>query len=367
MAGSLPMLVALLWLGWYHHETTGVWSFAYNDMLRLGLPLGPQLWLFAGFALAFAIKVPMFPLHTWLPDAHVEAPTGGSVVLAGVLLKLGTYGFLRIAFPLFPQAAYRLGMPLVVLALIGILYGALVSWVQADMKKLVAYSSVAHLGFVMLGLLAFDLVAWQGALLQMVNHGLSTGALFLLVGMLYDRRHTKRFDEFGGLARVMPVFSFFLVFSALASVGLPMLNGFVGEFLILAGSYRTEVLDLKWAVVAATLGVVLAAVYLLKMLLLTLWGPITRRENETLKDLSLREILALAPLCVFMLWIGIAPATFLRPSTAQLEETLANLRARLQEAPAEVARGRDGTGREPTAVARTIPARAAAPPAGGAP
>jgi NADH-quinone oxidoreductase subunit M len=331
MAGSLPMLVALLWLGWHYRQTTGVWSFAYADLLRVDLPLQPQLWLFAGFALAFAIKVPMFPLHTWLPDAHVEAPTGGSVVLAGVLLKLGTYGFLRIAFPLFPQASHRLGMPLVVLALIGILYGALVSWVQADMKKLVAYSSVAHLGFVMLGLLAFDLVAWQGALLQMVNHGLSTGALFLLVGMLYDRRHTKKFDEFGGLAKVMPWFAFFLVFSALASVGLPMLNGFAGEFPILVGSYKSELLELRWATVLATFGVVLAAVYLLKMLYRTLWGPITRRENAGLADLSLREILALAPLCVFMLWIGLAPAHFMDPSAAHLGQLLGNVRARIEQ------------------------------------
>src|SRR4029079_2239363 len=251
MAGSLPMLIALLWMGWRQHEATGQWSFAYDDFLRLGMPMQPQVWCFLGFALAFAIKVPMFPLHTWLPDAHVEAPTGGSVVLAGVMLKLGTDGFLRFALPLFPAAAHRLAPPLIAVALIGILYGALVSWVQSDMKKLVAYSSVAHLGFVMLGLLAFDLVAWQGALLQMVNHGLSTGALFLLVGMLYDRRHTKKFDEFGGIAKVMPVYAFFLVFSALASVGLPMLNGFVGEFLILAGTFKSSALELRWVAIAA--------------------------------------------------------------------------------------------------------------------
>ncbi|HET9766881.1 MAG TPA: NADH-quinone oxidoreductase subunit M [Thermoanaerobaculia bacterium] len=375
MAGSLPMLVALLWLGWRQHEVTGVWSFAYADLLQLPLPLQPQLWLFAAFALAFAIKVPMFPLHTWLPDAHVEAPTGGSVILAGVLLKLGTYGFLRIAFPLFPQASVRLGMPLVVLALIGILYGALVAWVQTDMKKLVAYSSVAHLGFVMLGLLAFDLVAWQGALLQMVNHGLSTGALFLLVGMLYDRRHTKKFDEFGGLAKVIPVFAFFLVFSSLASVGLPMLNGFAGEFPILVGSYKSEVLDLRWATVAATLGVVLAAIYLLKMLYLTLWGPITRVENEGLKDLSAREVLALVPLCVFMLWIGVAPAFFMDPSAAHLGQLLGNVRARIEQPaqPDRVAAHPQQRRQRPTAVTATsadsiyATARVAAEPAPVAP
>jgi NADH-quinone oxidoreductase subunit M len=259
------------------------------------------------------------------------------VVLAGVLLKMGTYGFLRFAFPLFPHGARELALPLVVLAVIGILYGALVAWVQSDMKKLVAYSSVAHLGYVMLGLLAFDLLAWQGALLQMVNHGLSTGALFLLVGMLYDRRHTKKFDEFGGLAKPMPVFAFFLVFSALASVGLPALNGFVGEFLALAGAFKSDFMDLRWAVVLATLGVVFAAVYLLKMLRLTLWGPITRAENTHLPDLSLREVLALAPLCVFMLWIGVAPAGFLRVSQDHLDGLLRNVRGRLREAPVEVA------------------------------
>ena len=327
MAGSLLMLVSILWLAFTYKELSGVWSFAYQDLLRLDLPLSTQCWLFAAFALAFAIKVPMFPVHTWLPDAHVEAPTGGSVILAGILLKLGTYGFLRFALPIFPQASEKAQPWLVGLALIGILYGALVAWVQVDMKKLVAYSSIAHLGFVMLGLLAFDLVAWQGALLQMVNHGLSTGALFLLVGMLYDRRHTKKFDEFGGLAAIIPVFSFWLVFSTLASVGLPALNGFAGEFLILLGSYRT----LPWPTVAATFGVVLAAVYLLKMLYLTLWGPLTKDENKGLKDLSLRETITLLPLGILMLWIGVAPATFLEPSRPALESLLADFHARAAE------------------------------------
>jgi NADH-quinone oxidoreductase subunit M len=323
IAGSLLMLVAILWMAWtYQRLNGGVWSFALADLMRLDFPMTQQIWLFAAFALTFAVKVPMFPFHTWLPDAHVEAPTGGSVILAGILLKLGTYGFLRFAMPLFPRATEAAQPLLIALALIGILYGALVAWVQTDMKKLVAYSSIAHLGFVMLGLLAIDIVAWQGALLQMVNHGLSTGALFLLVGMIYDRRHTKKFEELGGLAKVMPLFSFFLVFSALASVGLPSLNGFVGEFMILAGSYRT----LGWPAVVATFGVVLAAVYLLKMVQLTIWGPLTKEENRGLKDLNAREVWALAPLCVLMLWIGVAPQAFLAPSEQALRRVLAEYR-----------------------------------------
>jgi NADH-quinone oxidoreductase subunit M len=325
MAGSLLMLVAILWMGWTFRQLSGEWSFAYADLLRLDLPAGVQLWLFAAFALTFLIKVPMFPLHTWLPDAHVEAPTGGSVILAGILLKLGTYGYLRFAMPLFPHASEEAKPLLVALALVGILYGALVAWVQVDMKKLVAYSSIAHLGFVMLGLLAADLLAWQGALLQMVNHGLSTGALFLLVGMIYDRRHTKKFADFGGLAKVMPLFAFFLVFSTLASVGLPALNGFVGEFLILVGTYRA----LGWPAVVAAFGVVLAAVYLLKMLQETLWGPLDNEENKHLADLSAREVWALVPLCVLMLWIGVAPNTFLKPSEPALREVLTEYKARL--------------------------------------
>ncbi|MDX1632105.1 MAG: NADH-quinone oxidoreductase subunit M [Thermoanaerobaculia bacterium] len=335
MAGSLPMLLGVFALGWTYRQASGEWSFALADLLRLDLPAEGQFWLFVAFALAFAIKVPVFPFHTWLPDAHVEAPTGGSVILAGVLLKLGTYGFLRFALPLFPHAARDLAVPLIVLALIGIVYGALVAWAQTDLKKLVAYSSVAHLGFVMLGLLAFDLLAWQGALIQMVNHGLSTGALFLLVGMLYDRRHTKKFDDFGGLAKSMPIYAFFLVFSALASVGLPALNGFVGEFLILAGTFKAELLDLRWAAAVGASGVILAAVYLLKMLYRTLWGPITREENRQVTDLGLREILALAPLCIFMLWIGVAPQPFLEPSRSALDRSLTRVQARLEEGPGD--------------------------------
>ncbi len=331
MAGSLLMLVGILWMAWTYHGLAGAWSFAYEDFLRLQIPLREQALLFGAFALAFAIKVPMFPLHTWLPDAHVEAPTGGSVILAGILLKMGTYGFLRFALPMFPQASSKYGPILAGLALVGILYGALVAWMQTDMKKLVAYSSVAHLGFVMLGLLAFDLTAWQGALLQMINHGLSTGALFLLVGMIYERRHTKELAQFGGLAKVMPWYAFFLVFATLASVGLPGLNGFAGEVLLLAGSYASRGAATRGLAIAAAFGVVLAALYLLKMLQETLWGPLRHDENRGLADLGGREKLVLVPLCVLMLWIGIVPETFLAPSRPALASTLAAYSQRMAE------------------------------------
>jgi NADH-quinone oxidoreductase subunit M len=359
MAGSLLMLLGILWMAWSYGELTGVWSFRYEDLLQLDFPVYQQLWLFGAFALAFAIKVPMFPFHTWLPDAHVEAPTGGSVILAGVLLKLGTYGFLRFAIPFFPHAAKRMAPWIVWLAVIGVIYGALVAWAQLDMKKLVAYSSIAHLGFVMLGLFAWDIVAWQGALLQMVNHGLSTGALFLIVGMLYDRRHTKKFDEFGGLAAVTPWLAFMLVFSTLASVGLPALNGFVGEFMILLGSWRG---GLRTATLVATFGVVLAAVYLLKLLQETLWGPVTKEANRSLKDLSPREWAALVPLCVFMLWIGVAPRTFLEPSRPALTSLLETFRTRIATAPADAVALNESAPAPgaPTFVAGTVVATGAA-------
>ncbi len=347
MAGSLLMLVAILWLGWTFGQIQGAWSFRLEDLVRLDLPASNQKWLFLAFALAFAIKVPMFPLHTWLPDAHVEAPTGGSVVLAGVLLKLGTYGFLRFAFPLFPHAADRFAGWILALAVIGILYGALVAWRQTDLKKLVAYSSVAHLGFVMLGLAAFQLVAWQGALLQMVNHGLTTGALFLLVGMLYDRRHTKRFEDFGGLALVVPWFAIVFVFTALASVGLPGLNGFVGEFLVLLGTYER---GYRWFAVLGASGVILAAVYILKMLEQTLWGPLRHEENRTLKDLSLREGFLMLPLCLAMLWIGLQPKPFLEPSRPALEALLSYCQGRASDASPDRPILRPDLGHDPRAL-----------------
>ena len=330
MAGSLLMLLSIIWMAWKHWSASGVWSFYYDDLIRLDIPIEAQIWLFAGFALAFIIKVPMFPFHTWLPDAHVEAPTGGSVILAGILLKLGTYGFLRFALPFFPHASFQARPLLICLALIGIVYGALVAWAQEDMKKLIAYSSIAHLGFVMLGLLALDLMAWEGALIQMVNHGLSTGALFLLVGMIYERRHTKLFSEFGGLAKPMPRFAFFLTFSALASVALPALNGFVGEFLILVGSYKS---GLRLATVIATSGVILAAVYLLKMLYETIWGPLDNEANRKLKDLSARETFLLIPLAALMLVIGLFPEPFLAPSRPALREVLTDYQERLSVPP----------------------------------
>ena len=304
MAGSILMLLAIVWLGL--HQGT----FSVPALLHSGVPSGAQTWLFLAFAAAFAIKVPMWPLHSWLPDAHVEAPTAGSVILAGVLLKMGTYGFLRFNLPLFPEAAVRLAPWMALLAVIGILYGAAVSYAQKDVKKLVAYSSVSHLGFVMLGLFALNPLGIQGGILQMVNHGLSTGALFLIVGMIYERRHTRDVDAFGGLWKVMPVYAALTLIVTLSSMGLPGLNGFIGEFTILLGAFGSEAIGSPWFAGLAALGVILAAIYMLYMFQKMFLGPLDKDENQKLKDLNAREIVTLVPLLVFIFWIGLYPKPF---------------------------------------------------------
>ena len=306
LAGSVVMLLGILAL--YFHsrtipglEATG--TFDYTRWIAMGVPADLQFWCFLAFFLGFAIKVPMFPFHTWLPDAHVEAPTAGSVILAGVLLKMGTYGFIRFSLPLFPQAAVNAVPWVVALAIIGIVYAALVTLVQKDMKKLIAYSSVSHLGFVMLGMFALNPLGMEGSVLQMINHGLSTGALFLLVGILYERRHTKEIAQFGGLAHVMPVYAALTMVFFLASMGLPLLNGFVGEFMILQGAFAANRAWAYWSVS----GVVLGAAYLLWLYQRVFWGQVTKDENKSLSDLNGREIATLVPLVVLCFWIGLYP------------------------------------------------------------
>jgi NADH-quinone oxidoreductase subunit M len=312
MAGSLLMLVAILALYFLHRQATGDATFNLFQLLQLELPLSTQRWLFMAFFLAFAIKVPLFPFHTWLPDAHVEAPTAGSVLLAGVLLKMGTYGFVRFCLPLFPEASLDATPIIALLAVVGIIYGALMALVQMDIKKLVAYSSVSHLGFVMLGIFAFNSQGLDGAVLQMVNHGLSTGALFLLVGMIYDRRHTRLIGDFGGLAKVMPVFAAFFLVVSLSSIGLPGLNGFVGEFLVLLGAFQTIP---TFAIIGA-LGVILAAVYMLWMYQRVMFGEVTHEVNKQLTDLTLREVVVLVPVVLVIVWIGLYPQPFLKRMAA---------------------------------------------------
>ncbi len=323
MVGSLLMMVALIVMYLYVGRETGTYTFDYLVFREYLLPAGIQTWLFLAFGLSFAIKVPIFPFHTWLPDAHVEAPTAGSVVLAGVLLKMGTYGFLRFCLPLFPNASVQFAPLIMILAVIGILYGAWVAMVQPDIKKLVAYSSVSHLGFVMLGIFTFTHQGLQGGLIQMVNHGLSTGALFLIVGMIYERRHTRLITEFGGLARQLPIFTTFFMIVTLSSIGLPGLNGFIGEFLVLLGAFQTNQILTAFA----ASGVIFAAVYMLWMFRRVMFGPITREENKSLVDLNLREVAVLVPIVVFIVWIGV----WAQPFLGKMETSVDNL-IRLVEA-----------------------------------
>ncbi|HEX5216373.1 MAG TPA: NADH-quinone oxidoreductase subunit M [Vicinamibacterales bacterium] len=323
MAGSVLMLIAILWIAYYHQSVTGVPSFDLVDLYALDIPRALQTWLFLAFAVAFAIKVPLFPFHTWLPDAHVQAPTAGSVILAGVLLKMGTYGLLRFAFPLFPAAALEFAPWIALLAVIGIVYGALVAMVQPDMKKLVAYSSVSHLGFVVLGLCALNVNGVQGAVYQMLAHGISTGGLFLIVGMLSDRRHTRAIAEYGGLKSVTPklVAAFLLI--TLASVALPGMNGFVGEFLILLGAFGSTAIGgaRVYTAVAAT-GVILSAVYMLWMFQRVNYGPMTNDKNRGLRDLSLREWIVIAPICAMCVVMGVIPNWFLKPMEPSVRKVI---------------------------------------------
>jgi len=304
MAGSLLMFLAILYLAVRHRASMGEWSFLLADLTRLDLPASTQALLFFAFALAFAIKVPVFPLHTWLPDAHTEAPTAGSIILAGVLLKLGVYGYLRFALPLFPDAAMHYAPWLGVLGVIGVIYGAMVAYAQKDMKRLVAYSSVSHLGLVVIGIGAFTATALSGSILQMINHGLSTGALFLLVGVLYERRHTREISAYGGIAGIVPVTTALFVIATLSSIGLPGLNGFVGEFLILVGTWTSPH---RWWSVAAATGVILSAVYMLSLVQRVFWNPLVHQENRSIPEIRGSELFAASVLVVLMVWIGVRP------------------------------------------------------------
>ena len=332
MAGSILMLLAILWLGIYGG------TFSVPDLIAKGnIPANIQWWLFLAFTAAFAIKVPMWPLHSWLPDAHVEAPTAGSVILAGVMLKLGTYGFLRFNIPLFPEASVRAAPWIALFATIGIIYGAAVSYAQADVKKLVAYSSVSHLGFVMLGLFALNSQGVQGAILQMINHGLSTGALFLLVGMIYEQTHTRELKVYGGLWKVTPIFGTIMLIAALSSMGLPGLNGFVGEFTILLGAFGSQAIGNAWYAAISALGVIMAAVYILFMFQKMFLGPQgevvddVKKHGHGVRDLNWREIAIMVPILILIFWIGLYPKPFfdlMAPAVDQLVASVSSVAMR---------------------------------------
>ncbi len=326
MAGSILMLLAILWLGIYGG------TFNVPDLIAKGnIPANVQMWLFLAFAAAFAIKVPMWPLHSWLPDAHVEAPTAGSIILAGVLLKMGTYGFLRFNIPLFPQASLQAAPWIALLATIGIIYGAAVSYAQRDVKKLVAYSSVSHLGFVMLGLFALNSEGVSGSILQMVNHGISTGALFLLVGMIYEQTHTRELKVYGGLWKITPIFGAVMLIVALSSMGLPGLNGFVGEFTILLGAFGSQAIGNAWFAAISALGVIMAAVYILFMFQKMFLGPQgevveeVKQHGHGIRDLNWREIATVVPLLILIFWIGLYPAPFFNLMAPAVDKLVATL------------------------------------------
>lgn len=326
MFGSVLLLIGIIWLVFQCQTITGTISMELPDIMNYAyyLPIDKQIFLFILFSLGFMIKIPLFPFHTWLPDAHVQAPTAGSVILAALLLKMGTYGLIRFSLSLFPMAFIKLTPYIAVLAVIGIIYGALLSIVQKDIKKLIAYSSVSHLGFIVLGILAMTLESLQGSILQMVNHGLSTGALFLIVGMIYERRHTKEISEFGGLMKVMPVFSAIFLIVCLSSIGLPGLNGFVGEFLILVGSYNSQNLGSGVYTILSSTAVILSAVYLLWLYQRVMLGPIEKEENRNVKDISKLELSYMIPILLFIVWIGVQPNTFLKISENSVKKVLVN-------------------------------------------
>jgi len=322
MVGSLLMLVALIYL-YFRGLEAGFTDFGLLQFFKLQLPLSMQVWLFLAFALAFAIKVPMFPLHTWLPDAHTEAPTAGSVILAAILLKMGTYGYVRFAIPLFPEAAQKFAPLIATLAVIGIIYAALVAMVQEDVKKLVAYSSVAHLGFVMLGIFAFNVEGISGGMLQMINHGISTGALFLIVGFIYERRHTRLITDFGGLSKQMPIFATIFMIVTFSSIGLPGTNGFVGEFLVLIGAFESQ---LRWWTIIASSGVILSAVYMLWMFQRVMFGELDNPKNQKLSDLNAREVAIMVPLIVLIFVMGLYPKPFIDKMDPAIKKLVAQVR-----------------------------------------
>ena len=324
LVGSLLMLIAIIYLCAQVPE----YSFNTNYITLLNevtLDFGVQQWLFAAFALSFAVKVPLFPVHTWLPDAHTQAPTAGSVILAGVLLKMGTYGLVRYCLPLFPDASLAFAPFMSGLAVVGIIYGAMAAMVQTDVKKLVAYSSVSHLGFIVLGIFAFTEEAMSGAIIQMVSHGIATGGLFLLVGMIYDRRHTRAIKDFQGIAKQMPRFTFIFMITVMASVGLPGLNGFVGEFLVLIGSFQSSIISGTFAVFAAT-GVVIAAVYLLWMFRRVMFGELDKDENRQLIDLNMREVGVMLPLIALMFIMGLWATPFLKQISTSSDPLVAKVK-----------------------------------------